>query len=119
MVKAPTYADLDKNREEKMKQAEYANAMVNTQNSVANEVEATKNPMLQEYMSRNAGLGSITKAPSADAKVYSESAVQAVIAGQADPRAVMADNSVLPEYKGMLQEMLTKQQAPQGLGQLG
>lgn len=129
MAQAPTYAELDRQKAaQSMAANEQANQMA-TQQGVQNQNEATKNPILAEYMSRGQvdngrGLGNPNQPVneyamiatevannSANESEYTQNMIALANAGKLPREVVMSDPVV--------QQVMGAQQAPvQGLGQI-
>lgn len=114
----PTYEDIKRQKIEANRQ-QTANAQLAQSTANTNqELEAVKNPVLQQYMNREAakaGLGDPRTAPTPAS--YSEQMMNGVLAGQVDPRELLADANVLPEYKDALMQQMQPQRTP-GLGSI-
>lgn len=132
MAKAPTYQDLNRQRAEEaamQSQTEQRNTVAQNTQVAA---DSNKNPVLAEYMRRNAtpqGLVPIDNGKTYDystiageiagivpnQQAYSSAMVDAVMKGQVPAESVLADANVLDQAKiGLMNSM----RQSQGLGQL-
>lgn len=131
MAGAPTYQDLTRMKQEQenanrqMAQSQDINQAVNA------EAEMNKNPILAEYMSR--GQQGLTPRPMdqyvmfatevanavSDQNEYSMAMIESAKQGKVPVEAVLADKSVLPQYKeNLILESQQASEAAQGLGRI-
>ena len=133
MDKAPTYQDLNRQKAE----AEAIQSQVAQKENIAqtanSEAVANTNPVLAEYMGRNAAPQGLTPTNPAnqyaaladsvarsvpDQESYSSAMVNAVIKGQVPAEAVLADSKVLDQAKVGLISAIQQAQQNRGLGQI-
>lgn len=132
MTQPQTYQGL---RELKEKEARLNQKHQMDKQSVGGEVDesiaGSKNPVLQNYMKPDEGLGSIDPrsfvmgaveaAQGKNPEQYSQSRVESAIGGQVDPQEVLADPNVADNDKAVLLSLLQggpQDAAPEGLGQI-
>lgn len=131
MAGAPTYQDLSRMKQEQenadrqMTQSQGLNQAVNA------EAEMNRNPILAEYMSR--GQQGLTPRPidkyvmyatevanaAPNQNEYSMAMIDSARQGRVPAEAVLADESVLPQYKqDLIVEVQQASEAAQGLGRI-
>lgn len=133
MDRAPTYQDLNRQKAE----AEVLQSQTAQKDSVAQGVNtaaaATVNPVLAEYMSRNAAPQGLTPVNPAnqyaalsdgvarsvpDQEAYSMALITAAMKGQVPVEDVLADPKILDQAKVGLVNTIQQSQQNQGLGQI-
>ena len=129
MAQAPTYNDIRANQQAQAQAAAAAQAQQSTGQQVQSEVQGNKNAVLQDYMSKQRGLGNPNEAvmnatnmaQGMNQEQYATAAVDAVINGKLEPAVFMEDPSIPDDYKTMVLGLMQggpQDQAPAGLGQV-
>ena len=129
MAQAPTYNDIRANQQAQAEAANAAQAQQATGQQVQSEVQGNKNAVLQDYMSKQRGLGNLNEAVMNAANMaqgrnqeqYATAAVDAVMNGKLSPAVFMEDPSIPDDYKTMVLGLMQggpQDQAPVGLGQV-
>lgn len=131
MDRVPTYQDITRARAEK----EATQSQMAERDALANEAQSrvTPNPVLSEYMNRGAQQGLAPRENSAgnytmfatnvansveDQETYSMAMVDAASKGQVPVGAVLEDDSILPQFKQGLLNVIKSSTANSGLGQI-